>query len=252
LGAAFNNGFNSADPIEFSWRPIDEISDYTLKISDSYNFPEEETRTFTIPVGNADNYVMTGEDKLAIYTLSNNSSVVRPILYWTVAPTTSAGSGITTQIRQITGKRVIKLAPNGGGVGHMTITTESGGVYKFAINGEDPVVYSSNINRIINPGASGKLTLSWAYKSNDDCRWEFFFSKPNAAGGLSAAFWLPRSDEWHETDIDIGQYMRTFAWGTATNHRLRIDPGGSRAADGESAVPKQRTVYMTNMQLNIY
>jgi len=251
LGAAFNNGFNSAaEPIVFSWKKVDEVTDYTLKISDSYNFPEG-ARTFTVQAGNVDSYTLTGVDQLAIFTLSTNSVVVRPILYWTVVPT-SGGSDITTQTRQITGRRVIKLSPASSG-NALSVAAQAGGVFKISTNGSDPYIYSTAINRVINPGASGatgKLTLTFEYISDYDCTWEFFFSTPNAAGGVSARFWVPRSgDDWKEAVFDIGPYMLQFNWGTGTNHRLRFDPGDSGIDQG---LPHVRDVYLTNMQINIY
>jgi hypothetical protein len=250
LGRAFSNGFNSsAEIMAFSWRPVDEVSDYTLKISDSYSFPEGN-RTYTVHAGNTDSYTLTGADQLAIYTLSNNSSIVRPILYWTVVPT-NGDVNISTQTRQITGRKVIKLSP--ASYGQMSGSVDASGVYRLTVSGNDPTMYTTNINKIINPGASGergKLTVTWEYRSDVNCRWEFFFSKPNAAGGVSAKTeTLPASEEWREAVFDIGEYMQSFTWGTATNHRFRVDPGDSRE---ESHVPTNRTVYLTNMQINIY
>jgi hypothetical protein len=254
LDAVFPQGFNSsAEVLAFSWRPVAEASDYTLKISDSYAFPEGE-RTFTVRAGNADSYALTGEEQLAVYTLSNNSSVVRPILYWTVVPT-DGDADIDSQTRMITGRKVIKLSPASSGL----ISTEAGGVFKITTNGADPNFYSTALNKIINPGASdatGKLTLTFEYKSDYDCLWEFFFSRPNAAGGASASIWEPRSDDWKEAVFDIGRYMTEFSWGTATNHRLRIDPGDSGGGSYTSGVtpglPTGRILYLTNMQINIY
>jgi hypothetical protein len=253
LGAAFPKGFNSsAEIMAFSWRPVGEISDYTLKISDSYSFPEGE-QTFTVHVGNVDNYTLTGEEQLALYTLSENSKIVRPILYWTVEPTDSTlKTNINTQTRQITGRKVIKLSP--GSYGQISGSVDAGGVYRLVITGTDPTMYTTAINKIINPGASGergKLTVTWEYRSDVSCKWEFFFSKPNAAGGVSAKTeTLPATEEWKEALFDIGGYMQQFEWGTATNHRFRVDPGDTRE---EPHVPSSdRVVYMTNMQINIY
>jgi hypothetical protein len=251
LDAAFNKGFNSsAEPMIFSWRPVAEVTDYTLKISDSYSFPEGE-KTFTVRAGNTDNYSLTGEDQLAIYTLSNNSTVVRPILYWTVVPT-NGDANISTQTRQITGRKVIKLSPASSGT-NLSISAEAGGVFKITVTGRDPYIYTTAINKVINPGASaspGKLILTFEYRSDVDCSWEFFFSRPNAAGGISARTWIPASSEdWTEAVFDIGEYMQKFDWGTGTNHRLRFDPGDSNI---DSWVSYPRDVYLTNMQVNIY
>jgi hypothetical protein len=250
LDAAFPKGFNSsAEIFTFSWKLIDEVSDYTLKISDSYSFPEGE-RTFIVNAGSADSYTLTGEDQLAIYTLSNNSSNVRPILYWTVVPT-NGDADINTQTRQITGRKVLKLSPASSGSG-LSISNE-GGVSRITVTGGDPYIYSTSINKIINPGASsspGKLTLTFEYRSDVSCRWEFFFSRPNAEGGISArTSTVVASEDWNEMVFDIGEYMQRFNWGTATNHRVRFDPGDSRE---ESHVPYPRVVYLTNMQINIY
>jgi hypothetical protein len=252
LDAAFPNGFNSSSEVmTFSWKPVDEVSDYTLKISDSYSFPDEDDKTYTIHVGNVDSYTLTGEEQLDIYTLSENSKVVRPILYWTVVPT-NANANIITQTRQITGRKVIKLSPTASG-NHLSVAAEAGGVFRITVNGGDPYIYSTNINRVINPGASsspGKLTLTFEYKSDVSCQWEFFFSRPNAAGGVSARTGtLMASSDWNEAVFDLGSYMQQFTWGTATNHRLRFDPGDSRE---ETHVPTNRVIYLTNMQINIY
>jgi hypothetical protein len=256
LDAAFSQGFNSsAEVLAFSWRPVAEASDYTLKISDSYAFPEGD-RTFTVNAGNADGYTLTGEEQLAVYTLSNNSSVVRPILYWTVVPT-NGDADIATQTRQITGRKVIKLSPAASA--QLSTSIETGGVYRFTINGRDPYVFSTALNRVINPGASGntgKLTFTFEYRSDYDCLWEFFFSTPNTVAGNTAIIWIPSSDDWKEMVLDIGQYMVNFNWGTATTHRLRIDPGdsggGSYTNGVTTGLPTSRVVYLTNLQVNIY
>jgi hypothetical protein len=250
LDHAFPKGFNSsAEIMAFSWRPVDEVNDYTLKISDSYSFPKG-AKTFTRQVGNADSYTLNGEEQLALYTLSENSEVVRPILYWTVVPTDST-LNIATQTRLITGRKVIKLSPNGGS--GFSSVNEGDGVFRITVTGQDPYIYTTNLNRIINPGASGspgKLTLTYEYKSEVDCRWEFFFRRPNAEGGISARTGtIMSSKDWNEAVFDIGEYMGKFNWGTATNHSLRFDPGDTRE---EPHVLYPRTVYLTNMQVNIY
>ncbi|MDR0386093.1 MAG: DUF4998 domain-containing protein [Prevotellaceae bacterium] len=255
IGAAFNNGFNSSsEAMTFSWRPVTEVDDYTLKISDSYSFPDEDGKTFTVRVGDVDSYTLTGEEQLDVYTLSENSTIVRPILYWTVVPT-NGDANISIQTRQITGRKVIKLSPNN--TNNISISTEAGGVYRVTVNGADPYFYTTNLNRIINPGASsspGKLTLSFDYMSDIDCTWEFFFGRANAAANISIRPWVPRSDEWREAVFDIGPYMEQFDWGRAANHRFRIDMGDSPGSGGisESWVPRNRIVYITNIQINIY
>jgi hypothetical protein len=257
LDAAFSKGFNSsAEIMTFSWRPVSEVSDYTLKISDSYTFPKG-SRTFSVPAGNVDSYTLTGEEQLALYTISNNSSVVRPILYWTVVPTDTTVN-VVTQTRQITGRKVISLPLASSGT-QMSVSIEEGGVYKIATNGNDPFIYTGAIGKVINPGASerpGKLTLTWECISDIGCTWEFFFSTPDPAGGVSARLWVPSSDNWKEVVFDIGEYMTKFNWGTATNHRFRFDPGGVMNAAGtvfeEPWLPTNRIVYVANMQLNIY
>jgi hypothetical protein len=250
LDHAYPNGFNSsAEFMTFSWRPVDEVSDYTLKISDSYNFPKGE-RTWSVSAGNADNYTLTGDEQMAIYALSNNSTNVRPILYWTVVPTDTT-LNITTQTRMITGRKVIKLSLNGGAA--FSQENQPGGVYKITITGADPYIYTTNLNMIVNPGAStspGKLTLTFEYKSDTDCHWEFFFRRPNAEGGISAKTpTVPASSDWNKTTFDVGEHMTNFNWGTATNHSLRVDPGDSRE---EAGLPYPRIVYLANLQLNIY
>jgi hypothetical protein len=252
LDAAFPKGFNSsAEIMTFSWKTVDEVNDYTLKISDSYTFPKGD-RTFSVKAGDVDSYTLTGEDQLAIYTLSNSSTVVRPILYWTVEPTDSVlKSGLNTQTRQITGRRVINITPSGGTA--MKITAEAGGVYKIEITGDDPYMYGSSLKMVINPGASsspGKLTVSYDYKSDTDCRWEYFFGRPNPEGGISTKTGVvPASTDWNEAVFDIGSYMQEFNWGTAADHLIRFDPGDSREEPG---LPSHRIVYIANMRINIY
>jgi hypothetical protein len=251
LDYVFVKGFNSsAEAMTFSWRPVDEVSDYTLKISDSYNFPDDATRTFTVDAGNVDSYTLSGEEQFALYTLSNNSSIVRPILYWTVVPT-NGDPNIITQTRMIAGRKVIKLSPTGG-ANHMVVTTDADGSIKFATSGADPYIHSTTIDKIIYPGASadpGKLTLTFQYKSDYSHAWTFFFCRPNASGDAAASIFLPSASEWKEAVFDIGLYMAQFNWGTAANHRFRIDPGDANASTG---LPANRILYLANMQLNIY
>jgi hypothetical protein len=249
LDAAFPKGFNSsAEVMAFSWRPVPEVSDYTLKISDSPSFPEGE-RTFNVSLGNVDSYTLTGEDQMAVFTLSENSDIVRPVLYWTVVPTVG-DVNVVTQRRQITGRKVIKLSHASSN--QVTTTIEEGGVYRIETTGNDPYIWTTNINKVINPGASdspGKLTFTFEYKSDVGCTWEFFYGRSGASGGISGRTWVPASDEWTELVFDIGEDMTRFDWGKATNHRLRVDMGD---AGGSTGIPTNRTVYLTNMQVNIY
>jgi hypothetical protein len=147
---------------------------------------------------------------------------------------------------------VIKLSP-ATTIAQLSISIEEGSVYKMTTNGTSPYVYTTSLNKIINPGASdspGKLTVSYNYKSEHSCTWEYFFGIPNPTGGISAKTnVIPASSEWKETIFDIGEYMTRFNWGTGTDHMFRIDPGDSREEPGLS---NNRVVYMSNIQLNIY
>jgi hypothetical protein len=252
LDAAFSLGFNStAEALKFSWKTVDEVNDYTLKISDSYSFPDDPTRTFSVKLGNVDNYTLNGEEQLALYMLSNNSAVVRPILYWTVTPT-NGDPNIRSQRRLITGKKVIKLTLGTSGRNQVTTSTEPGGVTKIVTSGVDPYVPTYDMNKVINPGASyaiGKSILSFEYKSDYGCEWELFFGVAAFSGGRMITFFVPRSDDWSKMTIDIGRYMESFGWGTATNHRFRFDVGYTNATNG---VPTSRTVYIANIEVSIY
>jgi hypothetical protein len=245
---SMNFGYNSADLPVFSWINVDEADDYILKISDSETFPEGD-KTITIRVGDTDSYSVRSADKRNIDQLLSVSANIRPLLYWTVLPV-SGDPDIITQIRPFRmGTKVIKMTP-ASGENAMTVVSEPDGVYKFTISGSDPYVNSTSLGKIINPGASsatGDLTLSFEYISYENAKWEFFFGNPNAyAGGSATTDVLPSSSNWREYVFDIGQYMEQFAWGTATNHRLRIDPGDE--AYGQST---DRIIYVRNFQINI-
>jgi hypothetical protein len=245
LDAAFPQGFNSsAEAMAFSWRPVPEVSAYTLKISDSYYFPEG-AQTFSVSLGNVDSYTLTGQDQMAVHTLSNNSSVVRPILFWTVVPT-NGDANIITQRRQITGLRVLKLFYISGT--QVSVATEEGGVYRITTTGDSPYIWTTNMNKVINPGASnspGKLTFTFEYKADIGCTWQFWYGRPGSTAGIYATAWLPASDEWKEFVLDVGEDMTRYDWGKATDHRFRINLVDSQFSTS-------RIVYITNMQVNIY
>jgi hypothetical protein len=229
----------SALPV-FSWVKTEEVNNYTLKISDSEAFPAG-ANTVSIPAGNNNSYRLTQSD-LALLIAGSNS--VRPVFYWTVTPTNGAAD-IGTQIRQINiGKKVIPLLPTGNNPSQMTREELPDGSYKFVTSGGNPTVYSSNINKIINPGIStvaGNLTFSFEYKASADFRFELFFSTPNVVSGNSAEMMLQRSDSWQQYTLDIGENAGLWEWGKESNHRFRFDLGDFAGI----------TVYLRNIQVNI-
>jgi hypothetical protein len=93
LDEPFVNAFCRELPT-FTWKKVDEVNDYTVKISTSYNFPDDTARTLSIPVGNTDRYTLTQ----SVYS-NLTTSGVRQMFYWTVVPTVSVN--VTTQNRVI-------------------------------------------------------------------------------------------------------------------------------------------------------
>jgi hypothetical protein len=94
LDAPFVNAVCKYLPATFTWKKVDEVNDYTLKISTSYNFPDDPARTLSIPVGNTDSYILTQ----SVYS-NLTTSAIRQVFYWTVVPTGSVD--VTTQNRVI-------------------------------------------------------------------------------------------------------------------------------------------------------
>ena len=68
----------------FSWTKTDAADGYTLKFSLLPNFPDEST--YSIDVGDVNEYVMSNEDMLIVYDTLATSDFVMD-LYWTVTPT---------------------------------------------------------------------------------------------------------------------------------------------------------------------
>jgi hypothetical protein len=246
---SMNFGYGDADFPSFSWIKVDEADDYILKLSNLETF-DDGVQTVSIPVGDVGSYTATSLDKTNMNRILGLSESARMFLFWTVVPATS-GTEILTQVRSFRmGTRVIPLKPDASG-NSITVTAEADEVYKFVTSGSDPYVYSSSLGIVINPGASsapGDLTLTFEYISYEDATWEFFFSNPNAYGGGSAKTDVLKAtnNEWKEYVFDIGQYMVDFGWGSATNHRFRIDPG-----DGSYGQSADRTMYLRNMKVNI-
>jgi hypothetical protein len=229
----------SALPV-FSWVKTEEVNNYTLKISDSDAF-SAGVNTASILAGNNNSYRLTQSDLAALIAGSDS---IRPIFYWTVTPTDGAAD-IGTQTRQVNiGKKVIPLLPTGNNPSQMTREALSDGSYKFVTSGGNPTVYSSNINKVINPGIStvpGNLTFSFEYKASADFRFELFFSTPNVVSGNSVEMMLQRSDVWQQYTLDIGENAGLWEWGKESNHRFRFDLGDFAGI----------TVYLRNIQVNI-
>lgn len=106
--------------------------------------------------------------------------------------------------------------------------SEAEGGVRLETLGQDPYVYTSGLNRGIE-AEKGLILLKFKYKSNKlITNVQFFFGRPNAAGGQSTPedVVLNETDEWMDFELDITPYREEswWQWGEA-GHRLRFDIG---------------------------
>jgi hypothetical protein len=118
------------EPPTFSWVNVDESNDYLLKISSSSSFPDDETKTLVIPVGDASSYTFSESDFKALRWMS---------FYWTVVPATNV-DGVVTQYRQSSkfSKNITKVANMKGNyvrVYSITNDTKLDGIRSFTVEG---------------------------------------------------------------------------------------------------------------------
>lgn len=92
-------------PLTFRWIPVSEVSQYTLKLSNSPSFPNN-TSTVSIPVGNTDSYTLSaGEAQSFFGNLFSSPFKGSVPFYWTVEPNVSS---VSTQTRRF----IIVLPPH--------------------------------------------------------------------------------------------------------------------------------------------
>jgi outer membrane murein-binding lipoprotein Lpp len=90
------NTYITADPeFTFTWTPVAEVNEYTLKLSASDQFPSETT--IEIAAGGTGSYTLSSDDKTTLMTAL--TQIGHPTdIYWTVTPATAV-AGVLTQIR---------------------------------------------------------------------------------------------------------------------------------------------------------
>jgi len=116
------------------------------------------------------------------------------------------------------------LSLNGGELNQITFS-ENDGEYKLISTGGDPYINTSAIGTPLN-APPGSIYIRMQYKSSERItKGEFFFCKPNAAGGIETGQVLvfEKADDWTDWEVDITDWAQQFTWGTAENHRLRFD-----------------------------
>jgi hypothetical protein len=110
----------------------------------------------------------------------------------------------------------------------VTITENTvAGVKEYTIvnTGSDPYCYAGAIITDIRAGM--QITVKMEYKcSHNTANVQFFFAKPNAAGGISTPENLnfPQAGDWTIWEIDITDWSKQFDWGNV-GHRIRFDSG---------------------------
>lgn len=126
-----------------------------------------------------------------------------------------------------------------GGLGrddHFPLTLDAGGnqinysvnddgEYRLEATGSDPYLNTSAIGKDLE-APPGSIYVRMQYKAPQDINGgEFFFCKPNAAGGIETGTVLkfPKAADWTDWEVDITEWAVQFTWGNAANHRLRFD-----------------------------
>ena len=98
--------------------------------------------------------------------------------------------------------------------------------YHIETTGSDPYVMTSAIGADLNV-PPGSIFIRMEYKAPQTiANAQFFFAKPNAAGGVSTAenIVFEKADDWTEWELDITAWAGQFEWGES-GHRLRFDVG---------------------------
>jgi hypothetical protein len=92
-------------PLEFAWIPVDEVTDYVLKVSRNANFSDDAT--MKIDVGTGNSYHLTQDVASSLIASFNRSDPFQ--IYWTIAPKTSSAD-IRLQTRNMTAIRSTNIA----------------------------------------------------------------------------------------------------------------------------------------------
>jgi hypothetical protein len=118
------------------------------------------------------------------------------------------------------------LSMETSGGNNITVTAQEGDWFRMETTGGDPWIYTSALTGDLNapPGAVFVRMEYRAPKAVTNA--EFFFAKPNAAGGVETGQVLTfaQADDWTAWEVDISDWAGQFEWGAA-GHRLRFDVG---------------------------
>jgi hypothetical protein len=243
---------DSEFPIKFSWTKLNEVNDYTLKVSGDPEFPPEAS--VSIPVGDADEFEL---EQSMVETLYADFHVREFPLYWTVMSSVLGGN-IRNQIRQFVGQKpkakvslwdgCEELAGwTGWKGGHYLDRDCKEGTYCVALTAPNVVAFQKTFNPV-NTGLTKQNGYMgcWIYVSdigaagpplNDDTQFEISSSGGPDQRELSWGWghlnlhtgWneveLPFSlgqDQGGEIDLNYINHLRFFSWRFDDNPALTV------------------------------
>ncbi|MDR1102722.1 MAG: RagB/SusD family nutrient uptake outer membrane protein [Tannerella sp.] len=108
----------------------------------------------------------------------------------------------------------------------ITVTAQADGSFHIETTGGDPWIYTSALTGPLN-APPGTVFIRMEYRTPKAItNAEFFFARPDAAGGVETGenLTFPQADDWTAWELDISDWAAQFEWGAA-GHRLRFDVG---------------------------
>jgi hypothetical protein len=114
---------------------------------------------------------------------------------------------------------------------NISVTPQDDGSYRIETTGGDPNVMTSALSGDLN-APPGAIFIRMEYRAPKTIQnAEFFFGKPNPAGGVETGQILTFAEaaDWTAWELDITDWVGQFEWGAA-GHKLRFDVGNDGGA----------------------
>ena len=227
-------------PVLFSWIKLQEIDKYSLKISTNSNFPNDAT--YTINVGNVDEYIMNADMINGIKSLPQMNQLINQ-LFWTVVPeqTVSGRNQVRPFIfllfRKFKETVPLSLLP---ATANSQISVEVSPEYiTLTATGSDPNIRTAPLGKQLSDGCY----LAIEYTSNrESTNCQFFYAVAGAPEATSASpmnIVIPQASEWSWFEYDLTEAMTLHGFGIDDRggrppheHFLRFDPVQGSAGVG--------------------
>jgi hypothetical protein len=228
-------------PILFEWVKLDFVDNYILKASRSQQFPEDAT--VKIELGDVNSYAMTREDVLALFP-NYIETELSTTFYWTVEPKDKSVP-VRLQTRNLNYHRYepiylkqLNMLHDLNGASSVSVSqaVDSKGqtIQVLSPSGNDPYIYLGSIGEVITEHPEyWKIYAVFEYQTNyESTTGQFFWGKPNAAGGVSTGtnlifptlgYDLNDESKWVTTKFDCANALQQHNWGSGADHRIRFD-----------------------------